>query len=233
MKNVFIETSNVSTFRSAIRKVEDTEKGQPGLVVAHGRAGRGKTMAALNYHAVHGGIYLRAWERWTQTAFLQALCFEVCGMRPRSANNCKRKIMEMLDKEIQTVFIDEADRLNIGRIEDLRDIHDETGAPIVIIGEEELQGLLGERRRIWSRVTQDVVFGPVIDEDVALFGLDAAGLDIEAFACQQIVKKADGDFRLVRNIIQVLEQVAIARETNLVTTSMVEDVLRQRKWGHK
>lgn len=233
MRNVFIETSNVSTFRSAIRTVEDTVKGQPGLVVVCGRAGRGKTMSTQNYHAIHGGIYLRAWEGWTQTAFLQALCFEVCGLRPRSANNCKRKIMENIDREAQTIFVDEADRLNIGRIEDLRDIHDETGAPIVIVGEEEIIGLLGERRRIWSRVTQQVEFGPVVDEDVALFGLDAADLDIDAVACRQIVQKADGDFRLVRNIIQALEQAATARETQIVTSAMVGDVLKQRKWGHK
>lgn len=232
MLNVFVETGNVSAFRKAVRTVEDTEKGQPGFALVTGQAGRGKTLAARNYYASYGGIYCRAWENQTQAAFLQGLCFQVTGRSPVAANISKRQIIRALDANPTTLFVDEADRLNIGRIEDLRDIHDETGSPVVLIGEEELFGLLGERRRIWSRVTQEVKFEPVAEEDAALFAMEAAGLDVVPEACRLMVNRADGDFRLVRNMVQLLEQKAKAQQTQAVDVAMVSAVLKQRRWGH-
>lgn len=45
---VFIETENVTRFRAAVAMAEDTERGRPGMVMAYGEAGRGKTIAAEN-----------------------------------------------------------------------------------------------------------------------------------------------------------------------------------------
>ena len=221
MKSVFVETENVTRFRSAMRNLEDTEKGQPGLCVCSGQAGRGKTFAAENYHAENGGIFLRVWQDWTQTAFLQALCWEVKGERPNSANRCKLAIMEALDKDRQTLIIDEADRLNVKRIEDLRDIHDQSGAPIVLIGEAGLHPLLSSRRRIWSRVTQEVTFGEVSEMDILNYAARAAGLKMAPDAAKIIKKKSGGDFRLVHNLMLKVDQAARVAQAQVVTAEMV------------
>ncbi|WP_029896866.1 AAA family ATPase [Desulfohalovibrio reitneri] len=230
MRQVFIETDNVSKFRRAVATMEDMEHGQPGIAVCWGQAGRGKTVAVQNYYSEHGGVYLYVWQDWTQCAFLQGLCFEICGQRPRSANDCKIKIVAALSKEPQTIFVDEADKLSVARINDLRDIHELTGSSIVLVGEEELPALLGQQRRVWSRVVQEVVFGPISESDVAMYGMDAADLRIPARECKLIVKKTDGDFRLVRNMFQMLENAAKARDTDTVDEAMVMDVLKHRSW---
>ncbi|GAU08113.1 AAA family ATPase [Desulfoplanes formicivorans] len=221
MKPVFVETENVSRFRRAMRNLEDTEKGQPGIGVVSGQAGRGKTFAAENYHAENGGVFLRVWQDWTQTAFLQALCFEVKGERPHSANRCKIAIMEALERDRQTLIIDEADRLNVKRIEDLRDIHDQSGAPIVLIGEAGLQPLLSSRRRIWSRVTQEVVFGPVSEMDVLNYAARAAGLKMSPEAARILKKKSGGDFRLIHTMMIKVEQASRAAQTQSVDADLV------------
>lgn len=236
MKPVFVETSNVSAFRRAVLSVEDTERGQPGIVVAWGQAGRGKTFASRNSHAERGGVYLSAWEGMTQAAFLARLCFETTGgQAPHSAHACKIRIIETLEKRraqgaAATIYMDEADRLHFGRIEDLRDIHEATGAAVILIGEEELLGLLSQRRRIWSRVTQEVAFAPADDGDIASFAMEAAGLDLTPQATAMIRTTSDGDMRLVRNMVQLLEQAARARETSLVDDTMVAAIQKQRSW---
>ena len=227
---VFIETTNVTNYRNAVSTLTDTRHGQPGIGVCWGQAGRGKTFAAQNYYAENSGVYLQVWQDWTQTAMLQALCFELCGIRPRSANACKMRIVESLEKESVPIFVDEADRLKIDRIEDLRDIHEKSGCSVVLIGEEELLGLLAGRRRIWSRVTQEVEFKGCSEEDVTLFMMEAASLDVEPEACSLIRRKSDGDMRLVRNMTQQLEQLARARQTGTVSVAMVEDILKTRSW---
>ncbi|UJX42993.1 ATP-binding protein [Desulfovibrio sp. JY] len=236
MKSVFVETGNVTAFRRAVLTVEDTERGQPGIVVAWGQAGRGKTFAARNSHTERGGVYLSAWENESQAAFLGRLCFEATGTKaPRSASACKVKIIETLDKRRKqkmssSIYMDEADRLHFSRIEDLRDIHEASGAAVILIGEEELIGLLSQRRRIWSRVTQEVPFAPVDEADIAAFALEAADLDLTSEACAMVRATSDGDMRLVRNMIGLLEQAAKAHETNRADAAMVRAVQKQRSW---
>lgn len=230
MRPIFVETGNVSRFRQAMTALEDMEKGQLGIALCWGQAGRGKTFAVQNHHAVHGGVYLRVWEDWSQHSFMQALAFEVTGQRPHGANNCKVRVVEALGAAPQTIYVDEADRLHIKRIEDLRDIHDLTGCPVVLVGEEELLGLFGERRRIWSRVTQEVRFGPVNESDVAMYAMEAAALAVPPVVCKVIVARTDGDFRLVHTMVQLLEQAAKARATDTVDETMVADVLKRRSW---
>jgi DNA transposition AAA+ family ATPase len=232
MRDIFLETANVSRYRRAVAAM-DPETGLPGIGLAWGQAGRGKTLAAKRDHADHGRVYLHVRENWTQTAFLQSLAFEVCGERPATANRCKDSIVARLDTMPRMIVVDEADRLRVGRIEDLRDIHNEVGVAVMLIGEEELLGLLGERRRVWSRVVQEVEFRPATEEDVATYHADAADLDVTPEACALIQRRTEGDMRLIRNMALHLEEAARARQVARVTVEMVNQVLSLRSWRRK
>lgn len=165
MREVIIETEAMSRFDTAVDTVLDADRAFSAFVLAYGQAGRGKSVAADRYYIQRGGAYVRVWQGWSQSAFLQRLLFEVRGRNgdvpTHNGNRCKEIIVDLLNKKRVPLFIDEADRLKIDRIEDLRDIHEMTGAPVVLIGEEGLLGLLSERRRIWSRVAHEVEFGPI------------------------------------------------------------------------
>jgi hypothetical protein len=120
------------------------------------------------------------------------------------------------------LLIDEADRLNIRLVEHLRDIHDETGCPVVLIGEPTLYAQLKARARIWQRVTRVVNFGPVIVDDVVLFGLKACGIKIDAQAANGLLKRCQGSFRLLYHDMVDLERVAKANDTSDVPMDLVE-----------
>lgn len=232
MRDVFLETANVAAYRRAVAAM-DPETGLPGIGLCWGQAGRGKTLAAKRDHADHGRIYLHVRQDWTQTAFLQSLAFEACGQRPATSNRCKDAIVAALDTSPRMIVVDEADRLHLGRIEDLRDIHNEAGVAVMLIGEEELLGLLGERRRVWSRVVQEVEFRPATEEDVATFCAEAADLDVSPEACALIQRRTEGDMRLIRNMALHLEEAARARQADKATVEMVNQVLSLRSWRRK
>lgn len=237
MREVIIDTEAMTKFDAAVDEVTSAERGLSGFVLAHGQAGRGKSVAADRYHCARGGAYVRVWQGWTQTAFMQRLLFEVRGenadMPRHTGNRCKEMIVQLLCDDRKPIFIDEADRLKIDRIEDLRDIHEMTGAPIVLIGEEGIFGLLSERRRIWSRVAYEVKFGPVAPSEVSMYAMQAAGLDVPLPLATEIAKKTEGDFRLVRNMMLLLEKAAKASKAFTVDRAMLDMVLSARSWRRK
>lgn len=237
MREVIIETEAMGRFDSAVDAVTQADRGLTGFVLAHGQAGRGKSVAADRYHYSRGGAYIRVWQNWSQTAFLQRVLFEVRGkntdMPRHTGNRCKEMIVQLLEENRQPLFVDEADRLHIDRIEDLRDIHEMTGAPIVLIGEEGIFGLLHERRRIWSRVAHEVEFGPLSPAEVGIYAMQAAGLEIPGDLCGRMAQRSEGDFRLVRNMLLLLEKTARATGTKTVDTEMLDLALASKPWRRK
>jgi hypothetical protein len=221
MKTIFLETRNVARFREALSVLEDTDRGQPGLGIAWGQAGRGKTFCAREYAVRTGAVYMRYLQDWTPRAMLAELCRQLNGSEPHTVDRAKKIAVELLDKKRQTVLVDEADRLDAGLVEHLRDVHDLVGVPVVLIGEEGLFSKINAHRRIWSRVTQTVEFGPITTEDISLFGIEAAGLRLDPEAAQKIGARSGGDFRLVWTDMHALEQMARAAGARQVDAKMV------------
>ena len=238
MRDIIIDTEAKIKFDEAVDACFESDKALSGFILAYGQAGRGKSVAADGYHCSRNtGAYVRVWQGWSQSAFLQRLLFEVRGSNedmPRyNGNRCKEIIVRILNEKKQPLFIDEADRLKIDRIEDLRDIYEMTGVPIILIGEEGLLGLLSERRRIWSRVVHNVEFGPINAAEVAIYANRAAGLKISPELCLKVAEKSEGDFRLVRNMMILLEKAAKAAGSLYVDKAMLDTVFSARDWRRK
>jgi hypothetical protein len=132
--------------------------------------------------------------------------------------------MATLDKAPRTIYIDEADRLPFGRLEDLRDIHDETGCPICLIGELGLAAQVRARSRIDDRIPAEfrIPFKPISPRDISLYALEAASLRLSGPACQVVHRLSKGNFRRAHNYILSLEQMAKAAQTGKVDEAMAQ-----------
>lgn len=230
MKKVFIETQNVQRLRKVIGMAVDTEKGRPGMVAVWGEAGTGKTEASQMLYAEQG-FYLRAMEGITQCAFMQDLCYEVKGSRPHGTHRCKTEIIHELEGTHTPIYIDEADRLDIRRIEDMRDIYDMTGCPIILIGEQAFLSRLESRSRIIDRIPQEfrVPFGKIERTDVMLFALEAADLNLTPEAAALIHSEAKGVFRRVHNCVLSVESAARVAGVRDVSADLVKQTLGIRR----
>ena len=78
--------------------------------------------------------------------------------------------------------------------------------------------------RTQSRVQQTVEFGPITNEDILLFALEAASLRLEPEAAEKIGLRSNGDFRLVWRDVRSLEQMARASSTQKVDAKMVGEL---------
>lgn len=224
MKDILIPTSRVTQFRQAISVVEDTVKGHPGIMVVWGYAGRGKSSCVEDYAVSSGALYLYVEDQVTPLVLLQQICLELNGMEPYRKARAKRIIIEELDDTPRTLLIDEADKLCIHCIEHLRDIHDMTGVPLVLIGEPAIYGKLHSRRRLWSRVTRTVEFGPVTIEDIVVMGIKACDLKIQPDAARLLLKRCQGDFRPLYHDLRDLEMIAQSNNLKVVEADMIQSI---------
>lgn len=215
-QGIFVETKNVTTFRKGVETLTSRDRFQPGFMVVQGESGRGKSQAAINWHGQNGGVFMRVWEGLTQHAFLQSLAFEVTGGRVHGVFQCKREIVDHLSLEPAPIIVDEADRLDIRRIEDLRDINEATGVGVILIGEEAFAPKLKSRQRIFSRVTEVVNFAPVEKGDIILYAAQAADLKVSPEAAAFLAAEAQGSFRMVHNLIARLEAFAKGSELQAI-----------------
>ncbi len=209
-QGIFVETKNVGAFRRSIDNLNNRDSNQPGFMVVEGESGRGKSQAAINWHSKNESVFLRAWEGLSQSAFLKSLALAATGDSAHGSYRSKQLVVEYLEIDPKPIIVDEADRLDIRRIEDLRDINEATDVPVILIGEEGFYAKLKSRKRIHSRVAELVYFQPVSSEDVILYGNQAADLKISPEAANALTVETHGSFRLVHNFVSKLESFARA-----------------------
>lgn len=226
-RDAFVETSQVLALSDAVEGAMDAGEGFPAMVMVYGEAGTGKTRAARKLYSQHLGLYVRAMEGMTQAAFLQELCFELGRGRPHGSARCKSALVGQLRDDPRPLFIDEADRLHVSRLEDLRDIHDLTGSPVVLIGEMGLPTQVSARSRINDRIPEAfrVAYGAISVKDIMLYAREAADLALAPEAAKSIETYTKGNFRRVYNALLSLEAAARAARTKEVDADLAGQAL--------
>ena len=146
--------ANVARLTQLIERCQTRAYGLPGMGCFYGRAGRGKTSAATyasnsKYRAVHvevmpiGGVKT-----------LLGMIVSELGLKPR---NTGAALFEQAAQELaisgRPMIIDEADKiLHETPIEIIRRLHDVSGVPVILMGEEGLPQMLQRWERVHSRM---------------------------------------------------------------------------------
>jgi len=227
MKQEFIETGNTRQFTAICDELTSpTSLIGPSLAMVTGPAGRGKTEAARHYAVNSAAIYIPPMNIRTPAMVLREISFELANLRPARTDACLSIIGEEMAKNRRLIMIDEADLLEMKCLEMLRNVNERFACPIMLIGEEELKGKIGSRRRLASRIRRRVEFGAIGPQDIAYFFKTAlsvkAGPDVTAI----IHKHANGDWRPVLTTAIGIERAMKASNVTEITPEMVNDVLK-------
>jgi DNA transposition AAA+ family ATPase len=177
----------------------------PGLGVFYGPSGFGKSIAST-VAAADGDVVVEIKDSWTRKAFLLNVAFEL-GVPPSKRDwETSRDIGEELAKSGKALLIDEADKLiDKGIIETVRELHMNSSAAIVLVGEEALHKKLQRFERIHNRVLKWVPAMPATLADARqLVALYLTGMEVADDLLIHIVKKSHG---VVRRVVVNLESV--------------------------
>lgn len=217
MKNVFVETENVSRFHAALGALDRRGASEACLLVVDGRPGLGKTTALNRWAAQTGAVYVRAKAEWTAAWFLRDLLTELRVQHAHAYSKnfelalgalASRQSAMIVQKRTFAVVIDEADHISRdGRImESIRDFSDLADIVFVLVGMGRIRDNLVRFPQIISRVAQFVRFDQSTREDVRRFLDTICEVPVADDLCDFVHAVTEGYNREIKECIATIER---------------------------
>ena len=192
MKKQFVVTTNVKRFTVAVNGILEAPEGVDKMALIYGDPGLGKTESALRFmnDCEKDVIFIRTKKLMTGRWFLEELVRELGETPARRTSDLFDQVVESLSLSQAVVILDEVDYLTPRTLETIRDIHDISNAPFVMIGMDRADITLQAFRPLWRRFSQIVKFEHLGKKDVKELIKNISDINIDESAIDYIMKKA-------------------------------------------
>ena len=226
MNNIFVKTSNVKNFIGLVENLINKPKNIPKMGLVYGEPGLGKSQTALWLACKYDGIYLRASNLMTGRWLLEEMVKELDEIPRFLTSDNFNIIVKKLKQNPQVIFIDEIDYLmnNYKTIETLRDIHDETGCPIIFIGMGLAHRKLERYKHLYDRFSEILKFETFGVSDIGQIINQLSEIQFTPDAIEYIHTK----FNRFRQIVQFINQMeTFAKDNNFaeITKEIMEQII--------
>ena len=219
MNKIFVKTQNVKNFIGLVENSINKPKNIPKMGLVYGEPGLGKSQTALWLACKYDGIYLRASNLMTGRWLLEEMVKELDEIPRFLTSDNFNIVVKKLKQNPQINFIDEIDYLmnNYKTIETLRDIHDETGCPIIFIGMGLAHRKLERYKHLYDRFSEILKFETFGVNDLSQIINQLSEIKFTPDAVEYIHSK----FNRFRQIAQLINQMeTFAKDNNLTEINM-------------
>ena len=226
MNKIFVKTTNVKNFIGLVENLINKPKNIPKMGLVYGEPGLGKSQTALWLACKYDGIYLRASNLMTGRWLLEEMVKELDEIPRFLTSDNFNIVVKKLKQNPQVIFMDEIDYLmnNYKTIETLRDIHDETGCPIIFIGMGLAHRKLERYKHLYDRFSEILKFETFGVNDLSQIIGQISEIPFTPDAVEYIHSK----FNRFRQIVQLINQMeAFAKDNNLteINTEVISQIL--------
>ena len=219
MNKIFVKTTNVKNFIGLVENLINKSKNIPKMGLVYGEPGLGKSQTALWLACKYDGIYLRASNLMTGRWLLEEMVKELDEIPRFLTSDNFNIVVKKLKQNQQVIFIDEIDYLmnNYKTIETLRDIHDETGCPIIFIGMGLAHRKLERYKHLYDRFSEILKFETFGVNDLSQIISNLSEVTFTPDAVEYIHSK----FNRFRQIVQLINQMeTFSQDNNLAEINM-------------
>jgi DNA transposition AAA+ family ATPase len=153
---------NVSACMALVDELRSRGPHLPGIGVLHGPSGFGKSYSTIFVQNKTRALRVEVGKSWTMRTLVQRILAEA-GVEARGtiADMTEQTIRFLGDDPSRPLIVDEADQLvDRGMIEIVREIHEHSQAPVLLVGEELLPAKLQRSERTHNRVLNWVAAQP-------------------------------------------------------------------------
>lgn len=193
MKTRVVPIKNIFAMREAADALLSRSQGMPGMGLIYGPTGYGKTTATTwLVNQVHG-VYVRSMALWSPKTMLEAIARELdIDVRRLTLAGMAGAIVQRLAETGRPLFIDEADYLVDSKrlVDTLRDIHDMSTSPVVLIGMSGIDRKLRGHPQLTGRMAQWVEFSGMDSEDVRMLADGLCDVRVEDDCLDELARRA-------------------------------------------
>lgn len=201
-------TGNVALMHQVMETLTKRAPGLPGIGSFYGPSGLGKSFAAAyaSHPAGFNGVYVECHVYDTMKSLVESIA-KALGLNVKGTiASIMGQIIEALAIGGRPLILDEADVLvDSNRLELVRNLHDASGAAVLIIGEQDLPAKLKRHERFDNRVLvwQPAARCTLADLDM-LAKQYAASITIAPELKKRVLTETDGiTRRVVTNLVAI------------------------------
>lgn len=218
MKKVFVKTKNVKSFISLANKLNKKQGNMPRMGLVFGEPGLGKTNAILWWALQQDAIIVTAKNGMSTRWFLSELVTEL-GESPQfmTATLFDQAVNKLVEKP-RMLIVDEIDYLACKdrAIETIRDLHDKTGIPVLMVGMGAVDKKLSRYKHLYDRIVEMYKFASFDLDDVKEIVETLCEVKVSEDVINLIQQKANR-FRQIVKIINRIENIAETNNYELIT----------------
>jgi DNA transposition AAA+ family ATPase len=229
----FVMTPSAQSFTGLLQRAQY----EPAMVTLTGAPGVGKTEAVRHYHRENANVWVVTASQAVSSAYglIDALC-DVMRIREGVTTRRPRAVMQALRGTGGLIILDEAHKVSMDAIDELRQFHDapEVQVGIALVGSPELRvrmangGKRGAYAQLTSRFAAHVLRRAPQPSDMNAI-LTAEGIsDSRELQALRNVAMTPGGLREMKFVLRSAQMLAQDSEAAQVTLEHIEQALRQR-----
>ena len=228
MQSEFLMTKNVKKFITLVNNLINRPKGVPGMALVYGEPGLGKSEVALWWSANNDGILINAKKTMSPHWLLQEIVREIGETPLYKSSDLFDQVVKALIKHPRVIIVDEVDYLASDKeaVEILRDIHDRTHNPIVLIGMSFADKKLKRYTHLYDRFSEILHFETFTANDIDTFLNELSEVKFTPEAINYI-HQTGNRFRQIVKLINKAEEIAATNDLKEINKETVMKITRK------
>lgn len=226
MKKVFVKTNNVKRFITMMNNLQNRAEGVPGMGLVYGEPGLGKTQTINWWAFKNNAILVRCTQLMSARWLLSEILEEMGEIYGYKISDCFKLVVRNLLVNPQIIIIDEVDYLTIDSraVETLRDIHDKTNVPIVLVGMINAKSRLKNFNHLYDRLSEIVKFEKFSKNDIKTIVQELSEVEMTECAIRYIYTNLNR-FRQIVKAINKAEIIAKANGLNSIDDILIKEAI--------
>ena len=226
MKKVFVKTNNVKRFITMMNNLQNRAEGVPGMGLVYGEPGLGKTQTINWWAFKNNAILVRCTQLMTARWLLTEILDEMGELSGYKISDCFKLVVRNLLVNPQIIIVDEVDYLTVDSraVETLRDIHDKTNVPIILVGMINAKSRLKKFNHLYDRLSEIVKFEKFSKADIKTIVQELSEVEMTDCAIRYIYRNLNR-FRQIVKVINKAEIIAKANGLNSIDEIVIKEAI--------
>lgn len=228
MKKVFVKTNNVKRFITMMNNLQNRAEGVPGMALVYGEPGLGKTQVIKWWAFKNDAILIRCNQMMSARWLLKEILDYMSEIKPYSISDSFDEVIRNLILTPRVLIVDEVDYLTMEKnksIEILRDIHDKTNVPVVLVGMTSAHSRLKKFSHLYDRLSEIVKFERFSKNDIKTIVKELSEIEMTDCAIKYIYSNLNR-FRQIVKVINKAETIAKANGLSSIDEILIKEAIQ-------